>query len=333
MQQCIAFCRTNLDCSSLEKYLIAASGGKAFRGPAEKGAEGRYSCAVVGGRRSTQERKQALDAFRSGDVRVLICTDAAARGIDVKELPFMVNMTLPDEPENYIHRIGRVGRADKMGLAISLVSVGPAEKVWFFKDRKEDYNNTKLWHLGGGAIWYDEARCLRAIERRIAKGAAEDEDEDKEQDGAHASAATASLRASSGSETQTPHPPPPVPIPRMTVRPNGRHEHAKATVFSAYKFQPPNHVLSVGQYGEDKAAADGPSDRVLSIQGQVQLLAGLEVQSQLAYLALSLFKPMGASMPDELVSDGRQVVVGREGAGDEGAGGISFGMISSRRGR
>lgn len=63
----------------------------------------------------------AVQAFRDGDVRFLICTDVAARGIDIAELPHVVNMTLPDEAETYIHRIGRVGRADRMGLAMSLV--------------------------------------------------------------------------------------------------------------------------------------------------------------------------------------------------------------------
>ena len=54
----------------------------------------------------------------------------AARGIDVQGIPFVINFTLPDEKENYLHRIGRVGRADRMGLAISLVSSVP-EKVWY----------------------------------------------------------------------------------------------------------------------------------------------------------------------------------------------------------
>ena len=55
-------------------------------------------------------------------MRFLICTDVAARGIDIRGIPFVVNVTLPDEKQNYVHRIGRVGRADRMGLAISLVS-------------------------------------------------------------------------------------------------------------------------------------------------------------------------------------------------------------------
>ena len=51
-------------------------------------------------------------------MRFLICTDVAARGIDIKGLPFVINFTLPDKTENYIHRIGRVGRAGKMGKLI-----------------------------------------------------------------------------------------------------------------------------------------------------------------------------------------------------------------------
>lgn len=76
-----------------------------------------------------------LQAFKDGYVRFLICTDVAARGVDIKGLPFVVNMTLPDEPENYIHRIGRVGRQDCLGLAVSIVACdGLKEKVMTYDD-------------------------------------------------------------------------------------------------------------------------------------------------------------------------------------------------------
>lgn len=136
MSQCMIFCRTNLDCDNLETFLCAVGGGRKFTERQESGKEHPYSCCVLGGMRSTEERRRHLEAFKGGDVRFLICTDVAARGIDVQGLPFVVNITLPDASEQYIHRIGRVGRADKMGLAISLVAMDEnpttdvSEKVW-----------------------------------------------------------------------------------------------------------------------------------------------------------------------------------------------------------
>lgn len=116
----------------------------------EKGKENRYSCVVLAGMRSMEERRRNLQAFHDGDVRFLICTDVAARGIDVRGLPFVVNLTLPDRSENYIHRIGRVGRAERMGLAVSLVATAK-ERVWYHKcnrkDRGRGCRNTKLVRL------------------------------------------------------------------------------------------------------------------------------------------------------------------------------------------
>ena len=119
-----------------------------------------------------QDRRVALEAFKEGDVRFMICTDVAARGIDIKSLPYVINMTLPvpDESENYIHRIGRVGRADKMGLAISLVAAeGVREKVWYHKckDRGKGCTNRALVNKGGCTMWMNESDSLAAIEKRL----------------------------------------------------------------------------------------------------------------------------------------------------------------------
>jgi ATP-dependent RNA helicase RhlE len=73
--------------------------------------------------RTQGERTRALEAFRSGDVRVLVATDVAARGLDIEDLPYVVNFELPTAPEAYIHRIGRTGRAGTTGEAISLVCI------------------------------------------------------------------------------------------------------------------------------------------------------------------------------------------------------------------
>ncbi len=72
--------------------------------------------------RTQQERMQALDEFKLGKVTALVATDIAARGLDIEELPFVVNYELPYTPEDYVHRIGRTGRAGLPGDAISLVS-------------------------------------------------------------------------------------------------------------------------------------------------------------------------------------------------------------------
>jgi ATP-dependent RNA helicase RhlE len=72
--------------------------------------------------RSQQERTQALEDFKQGKVTTLVATDIAARGLDIEELPYVINYELPYTPEDYVHRIGRTGRAGLPGDAISLVS-------------------------------------------------------------------------------------------------------------------------------------------------------------------------------------------------------------------
>ncbi len=72
--------------------------------------------------RTQAERMQALEEFKQGKARILVATDIAARGLDIEELPFVVNYELPYSPEDYLHRIGRTGRAGLPGEAISLVS-------------------------------------------------------------------------------------------------------------------------------------------------------------------------------------------------------------------
>ena len=72
--------------------------------------------------RSQNERTQALDEFKQGKSAILVATDIAARGLDIDQLPFVINYELPHTPEDYVHRIGRTGRAGSPGEAISLVS-------------------------------------------------------------------------------------------------------------------------------------------------------------------------------------------------------------------
>jgi ATP-dependent RNA helicase RhlE len=77
---------------------------------------------AIHGDKTQLERMQALEAFKQGTVTVLIGTDVAARGLDIDQLPMVINYEIPSAPEDYVHRIGRTGRAGAFGKAISLVS-------------------------------------------------------------------------------------------------------------------------------------------------------------------------------------------------------------------
>ncbi|XP_018406866.1 PREDICTED: ATP-dependent RNA helicase Ddx1 [Cyphomyrmex costatus] len=157
MDRALIFCRTKLDCDNLERYL-KKSGGHQF------------SCVCLHGDRKPGERKANLEKFKRKEVKFLICTDVAARGLDISGLPFMINVTLPDEKSNYVHRIGRVGRAERMGLAISLVSSVP-EKVWYHGEwcssRGRNCSNTNLTNKGGCCTWYNEPQYLADIEDHL----------------------------------------------------------------------------------------------------------------------------------------------------------------------
>ena len=90
---------------------------------AEKLEKDGIPSAAIHGNKSQSARTRALAGFKSGELRVLVATDIAARGIDISELPHVVNFELPNVPEDYVHRIGRTGRAGAEGEAVSLVCV------------------------------------------------------------------------------------------------------------------------------------------------------------------------------------------------------------------
>jgi ATP-dependent RNA helicase RhlE len=88
-----------------------------------------HSAAEIHADRTLGQRKNALRGFKSGEYRVLVATDIAARGIDVSGIELVVNYDLPDDPENYVHRIGRTGRAGKEGRAITLATPDQGQEV------------------------------------------------------------------------------------------------------------------------------------------------------------------------------------------------------------
>jgi len=85
---------------------------------------------AIHGNKSQGARTRALADFKAGKVNVLVATDIAARGIDISELPHVVNFDLPHVPEDYVHRIGRTGRAGSKGEAVSLVSADEAKQLF-----------------------------------------------------------------------------------------------------------------------------------------------------------------------------------------------------------
>ena len=103
-------------------------GANKLSGQLEK--DGISSCAIHGNK-SQGARTRALADFKAGTVRVLVATDIAARGIDIDQLPHVVNFELPNISEDYVHRIGRTGRAGSEGVAISLVCV---DELQYLKD-------------------------------------------------------------------------------------------------------------------------------------------------------------------------------------------------------
>ena len=105
MEQVLVFTRTKIAASRLASYLER-------RG---------VPSVAIHSDRSQPERTRALADFKRGEVTCLVATDVASRGLDIEELPYVVNFELPFEPQDYIHRIGRTGRAGSTGIALSLV--------------------------------------------------------------------------------------------------------------------------------------------------------------------------------------------------------------------
>ena len=98
---------------------------------AEKLIKDGIEAAAIHGNKSQGARTKALAQFKDGSMRVLVATDIAARGLDIDQLPQVVNFELPNVPEDYVHRIGRTGRAGSTGAAVSLVD---REELKFLKD-------------------------------------------------------------------------------------------------------------------------------------------------------------------------------------------------------
>ncbi len=109
----IVFCRTKLETQEIADNLIQDG----------------YNAAALHGDLSQGMRDNVMDHFRKRSLQLLVATDVAARGIDVKELTHIINYNLPDDIETYVHRSGRTGRADKRGMCLSLINLREKSKI------------------------------------------------------------------------------------------------------------------------------------------------------------------------------------------------------------
>jgi ATP-dependent RNA helicase DeaD len=125
----LVFCRTKVDVDTIGNSLI------------ERG----YDADALHGDMSQSIREKILNKFKKGLINILVATDVAARGIDVQDLTHVINYSLPQDPESYIHRIGRTGRAGKEGNAVTFITPEEYRKLQFIrKGAKTDIRRRKI---------------------------------------------------------------------------------------------------------------------------------------------------------------------------------------------
>ncbi len=118
---CVVFCNTKRACNDVADHLAA------------KG----FSALALNGDLEQRERDQVLVRFANGSATILVATDVAARGLDIKELGAVINYELTYDPEVHVHRIGRTGRAGQQGLALSLYQPSEAQRVNFIEEYQQ----------------------------------------------------------------------------------------------------------------------------------------------------------------------------------------------------
>jgi ATP-dependent RNA helicase DeaD len=113
----LIFCNTKAETDDVTRWLI----------------ERNYNADALHGDIAQQQREKIMKRFKSRQIKILVATDVAARGIDISDLTHVINLGLPQDPESYVHRIGRTGRAGKEGKAISIVDQNGLGKIRFIE--------------------------------------------------------------------------------------------------------------------------------------------------------------------------------------------------------
>jgi ATP-dependent RNA helicase RhlE len=199
---------------------------------------------AIHGDKSQQTRMEALAAFKEGKLQVLVATDVAARGLDIDDLPVVVNYELPHVPEDYIHRIGRTGRAGASGEAISLVA---REEEKYLADI-ERLLKKKIEIVS--ASGFDPSAAHTERPSRTARPSA---DRPPRASQGHAPRAPRAPRAERPAETRAPR----AERPAETHAPPVPHEDPRAERERAYALNPDQPRAS-------PRTADAPSDTALT---------------------------------------------------------------------
>lgn len=151
----LVFCRTRADVDELTRRLQE-------RGYRAEGIHGEFN---------QPQRERTLEKFRKKLITVLVATDVAARGIDVSCLTHVVNYALPQEPETYVHRIGRTGRAGRTGTAVSFVEPSEERKLWLIMKLSKAAIRGVPAPSAGDVVKAKRERLAREIEGIIEGGA------------------------------------------------------------------------------------------------------------------------------------------------------------------
>ena len=128
--------------NKLKQVLVFVSSAFNADGVANKLCRNGIHAVSIHGKKSMLSRSESLRRFKTGNIRVLVTTDLLARGIDIEFLPYVVNYELPRSPKDYVHRIGRTGRAESPGEAISFVT--PADEHHFYVIQKKMKKRVKM---------------------------------------------------------------------------------------------------------------------------------------------------------------------------------------------
>ena len=149
----LVFCKTKIQCDEIGAKLISLG----------------YNAEALHGDLSQSQRELIVHRMREHRISILVATDVAARGIDIPELTHVINYSLPEDPESYIHRVGRTGRAGKEGLAVSFVTPREFRKLAFFKRIAKTEIEKRRVPTVEDIIAARKKRLLDDIQRMIAE--------------------------------------------------------------------------------------------------------------------------------------------------------------------